>query len=120
PLEGVLVVAPGGARDADPAQEIDPLFARLSYREPTVSAQPFRDLIADRPDRIEAGHRVLENHARRGPAHPAHFPVGKLQQVAPLEPDLARCDQAGRGRNEAENAAAQNGLDAAGLAHDPE
>ncbi|MNT33597.1 hypothetical protein D3C72_1695330 [compost metagenome] len=47
------------------------------------------DLLADREDRVEAGHRLLEDHRNVLAANLAHLLFRKSQQVAPAKHDLA-------------------------------
>ena len=108
---------PGSGCRRDPEARC-PRSRAARCREPVVDAQPFGDLVADRPDRIEAGHRILEDHARSGAAHAPHLLVVQPQEVAPLEADLARADEAGRRWDQAQDAAAEDRLAAAGFADD--
>ena len=57
----------------------------VAPRRAAVDAQRLRDLIADREDRVERGHRLLEDEADLGAAHAAHLALGERQQVASLE-----------------------------------
>src|SRR5262249_54935535 len=51
-----------GIRDLHEPQHLDRLVERSLAREPLVPPQHFGDLLADRVDRIERGHRLLEHH----------------------------------------------------------
>src|SRR5260370_27710120 len=66
--------------------------------------QPERlaDLLADRVDRVEAGHRLLKDHADLVAADAPHRLLVECHKVArhtiaPMEQDLAAGDVAGRG-----------------------
>ena len=120
PLERVVVESALRAGYADPAKQLDSSLARLAFRHGVVDAQPLRHLVADRPDGIEARHRVLEDHADAGSTHPGHLRVVQLQQIPPLEHDLPGRDVSRRRRDETQDTAAQHRLPAAGLADDAE
>src|SRR5690606_41456270 len=45
----------------------------------------FGDLAADAQHRVEAGHRLLEDHGDVVAAHPLHLPLGQGQQVGAIE-----------------------------------
>ena len=53
-----------------------------------MDTQRFHDLVADRVDRVEGGHRFLEDEADAGAADTAHLGFGERPQVAPLEAHL--------------------------------
>ncbi len=48
------------------------------------------DLIADRVDRIERGHRLLKDHRDLFAAQPSHLVLGERKQIAPLERESPR------------------------------
>ena len=58
--------------------------------EPAMVDERLRDLEADGQHRIEARHRLLEDHGDPVAAHLAHLLLGKVEEVAALEQDLAR------------------------------
>ena len=70
--------------------------ARLALAHLQMDDQRLHDLLSDRQDRIERGHRLLEDHRDVAAAHLAHLLVGEIEQVAALEQDAARGDAAGR------------------------
>ena len=47
------------------------------------------DLVSDRPGRIEADRRVLEDHRHFGAAHASQFVFRQPDHAAPIEPDAA-------------------------------
>ena len=63
---------------------------------PAMDSQHLADLVADVHDRVERRRRLLEDHGDAVAAELAHLVVGQLQQVAPVELDLAALDPAGR------------------------
>ena len=89
-LEPALAVG-----DADEPQQLERPRARLALAHLQVDEQRLHDLLADRQDRIERGHRLLEDHRDVAAAHLAHVVVGEIEQVAALEQDAARGDAAG-------------------------
>ena len=89
-LEPALAVG-----DADQPQQLERALARLRLAHLEMDEQRLHDLLPDRQDRIERGHRLLEDHGDVAPAHRAHVVVGELEQVATLEQDAAGGD-AGR------------------------
>ncbi len=50
------------------------------------------DLIADAAQRIERGHRLLEDHRDAGAAHPPHFRGGGRRQIAAFKHHPAAID----------------------------
>ena len=70
----------------------------------------FGDLPADRQDRVQRGHRLLEDHADIRTADLADFLVRKLQQIPPGKQDFALCDAPGRIRNQAQDRQSPGGL----------
>ena len=50
------------------------------------------DLAADGEDRIERGHRLLEDHRDPRAANRAHLGLAQIQQILTLEDDLAADD----------------------------
>jgi hypothetical protein len=52
-----------------------------------VQAQAFRDLLADREERVERRHRLLEDHRDVRAANAAHLLLGLLQQIVAVEQD---------------------------------
>jgi hypothetical protein len=58
-----------------------------------MHAQRFDDLRADREDRVERGHRLLENEANLGAANGAHVAFAQFEEIAaPIETDWAAVD----------------------------
>ena len=74
-------------------------------------------LVADGEQRVERGHRVLQDHGDALAAHAAHLGVGFLEQVLALEQHPAAGDAGGR-RQEAQDGERQRALAGAGLADD--
>ena len=82
-----------------------------------MQPQRLADLAADREHRIEARHRLLEDHADLVAADGAHGALVELEQIDPLEANAAR-DLAGRLRDQAQDRHRGNRFAAAALADD--
>jgi hypothetical protein len=87
--------------NADERKELEDARSRLIAGHGRVQLDRLHHLVADGCHRIEAGHRLLEDHADPGAAHGAHLGDRQGQEIAALELDAAA------------------GLDAAGLGHQP-
>ena len=90
----------------------------LHGRRSCRAAQAFGDLVADAPDRVEAGHRVLEDHGDLYATDALHLAFGERQQVPAVEADLAAGDVPGGRGDQAQDGAAQHRFAAARFAHD--
>src|SRR5688500_15136777 len=107
-------------RNADQFEEIDRPCSGLILVHAEVKLNRFAQLAGDGEDRIEGGHRVLEDHRDLFAADLAHVVVGHLQDVATLEQDLAGRDLARRARNQAHDREPGHAFTAPGLADDAE
>ena len=87
--------------------------------EPLMHPQRLADLAADRQHRIEARHRLLEDHRDVVAADGAHLAFGELQQIPALEADRAR-DLARRLGDQPHQRHRGDRLAAAGFADDGE
>ena len=98
-------------------------MARLAQRAgrggAVVRAHRLGDLIADGEHRVQAGHRLLEDHRDAVAADVAHLRRRQVEQVPAVEHDLPGGDAAGR-RHQAHHGQRQHRLAAAGLADDAE
>src|SRR4051794_4790774 len=104
-------------RDADEVQHLDGAVLRRAPLDAFMQAQRLAQLAPDRQHRIEAGHRLLEDHADVVAADVAHRALGQRQEIAALKPDRAG-DLAGRLGDEAQDRVRGDGLAAAALADD--
>jgi hypothetical protein len=120
PLMRKVVDPPLRARDADAAQQLDRPRARLASRHAAVAAQSLRHLVADRPDRIEAGHRILKDHGDVLAANLPHRRLAERHQVAAGKAQLLGPDGRRRRRQQPQHGAAEHRLAAARLADDAE
>jgi hypothetical protein len=110
----------GGVGDADLRQQFDGPLAHGTTAEVGVVAQRLADLRADPVQRIEARHRVLEDHGDARAAHAAHLRFIERQQIGAVEIDAAGQRKARVGAVEADDRAGRDRLAAAGLADDAE
>ena len=92
-----------GLGDVNPLQHLDRAVPGLLARQALVQRHRLGDLPAHRVERIERGHRLLEDHRDLVAAHPLHVGLGQLEQVPALEADLAADDAPGRVRHQAQD-----------------
>ena len=97
-LVGILLDALLGLGDADQLQHLDGPRQRAPVRHLLVQDQRLADLPADGHDRVERGHRLLEDHGDVVAADLAHGRLVEADEVAPVELDGAADDAAGRRR----------------------
>jgi hypothetical protein len=73
-------------RRGDPheLEHLDRALPGVLPRRPFVDARDLRDLIPHREDRVQRGHRLLEDHGDAIAANLPHLGVGEREQVAPL------------------------------------
>ena len=101
---------------ADQAEQADRLLPRLAPVHAAVQAERLADLVADREDRIEGGHRLLEDHRDVVAPHRAHVAVVQRGQLAPPQADRSALDAAGRFGQQPHDRQGGDRLAAAGLA----
>ena len=87
-------------------------------RHVLVQDQRLADLPADGHDRIERGHRLLEDHGDLVAADAAHGGLVEGDEVDAVEPDGAADDAAGRIGDQAHQGERGDALAAAGFADD--
>ena len=68
--------------------------ARRRAGEAAMQQQNLADLLLDRVQRIERGHRLLEHDGDVVAAHAPHVAFGERQQIAALEGDRCPTDAA--------------------------
>ncbi len=83
----VQALARGG--HAHPLEDAQRLGLGRRPVEPAMMHQRLGDLEADGEHRVEARHRLLEDHRQLVAAHIAHLLLGELQEVAAVETDHA-------------------------------
>ena len=87
-LMRIVVVTALRIRDPHLAQEVDRPAARVLRADVEMRLDRLDDLVPDPIDRIQRGHRVLEDHRDLPPANPAELVLLEVQQVAALVVDL--------------------------------
>src|SRR5262245_35619509 len=80
----------GRIRNADLRQQVHGAVARGRTGEPLMQKQDLADLLLDRVQRIERGHRLLEDDADVVAAHVPDLPLAHGEQILALESDFAR------------------------------
>ena len=102
-------------RDPDAAHQLDGTLERGRARGALVARQHLGHLRADREGRIEARHRLLEDHRHAVAADARHRAVGERRQVGPGKVH-ARCAALPAAREQAHDGERGDRLAAAGLA----
>ena len=82
--------------DSDLGQQIDGALARRGLRQIHMGPDRLDDLVADPVKRIEAGQRILEDHADPFSPDAADFFRRQMVDPRPRQVDLAARDPAGR------------------------
>ena len=85
----ILVHPLARGRDAHPLQDAHGLCLRRATRRATVVDKSLRDLEPDREHRIEARHRLLEDHGDAVASDLAHLLFRQIEQALTLERDSA-------------------------------
>ena len=81
-----------------------------------MQADGLADLVADRVDRVERGHRLLEDHRDVVAAHVAHPRLGGVEQVFAGKPDFTIRNAPRRHRHQPHDGERRHALAAAGFA----
>ena len=74
---------PLGFGDLDQLQKPQRLRPCGGSAESAMAADWFDQLVADRVERVERGHRLLEDHGDAAAAHPVERRLGELEEVMP-------------------------------------
>src|SRR6185503_17372886 len=80
--------------DADHLQQLEGAGAGRSALHPAMDLEDLANLAPDVPDRVQRRLRLLEDHADPVAAQLAHLVGLELEQVGPVEKDLAGLDPA--------------------------
>ena len=88
-LIGYIEAQLRGAGNTDRVERGDRALPCFVARHREMRAHGFGDLVADREDRIERAHRLLEDHADAAAADLPHGGFAKRNEIAPLEQDFA-------------------------------
>ncbi len=116
-LVGVIVIALFRGRDADLPEEFRRLAPGPMPIHPAMEHDPLGHLIPHPENRVEGGHRFLEDHGDPVPPHGAHPLLGQPEKISPLEEDPPGDDPAGKG-DQPEDGKGGNALAASRLPHD--
>ena len=65
-------------RNAHQLQHPSGLVERLIAAQPLMQADGLGDLFPDRENRVQGGHRLLEDHRNVRPAHALHLRAAQL------------------------------------------
>ena len=104
--------------NADQVQQLHRAPQRRAARQLHVPAQGFADLVADGENRVQRGHRVLEDHADLATPQLLEFRLAHGEQVAPLEERAAGGDAPRRLGDQPQHGKDVHALARAALAHD--
>ena len=116
-LMRILLQAALGIADADLFQGIDDERFRLREIHAAVQAKAFSDLAPNAKGGIEAGHRLLENHADTVAANLLHPREAHRDQVFALKHHAACFDARGRRWQQPHDGLRCHTLAATGFAH---
>ena len=105
--------------NADRFEQLDGARPRGTAFDLVMDEKGLGNLIADREDRVQRRHRLLEDERDLGAAHRAHLGLGERQQIASPETDAASGDSARR-LDQPQNRHRRDRLAAARLADEPE
>jgi hypothetical protein len=94
-LVGVVVQALAGVGDGDLGEQVARGGARLAPVHALVEAQGLGDLLPDRQDRVQRGHRLLEDHGDPVAPERADAGVAQAREFDAFEAGPARLDPAG-------------------------
>src|SRR5262245_66502660 len=90
----------------------------LPFAQPLVQHQRLGDLPADAHDRIERGHRLLEDYGYVVAADGAQLRLLEPDELAPTEADAAGDNEPRRHGEQAEDRKGAFAIDADGFHHD--
>ena len=108
-----------GVRDLDVGQQLDRFRGSLLFVHALMDHERLGDLPADGEDRVQARHRLLEDHGDLVAADLVHFVHGQLGQILTVEEDLAGVNIA-VAVEQTENAHGRDALAGTGFADDAE
>ena len=91
----VIVEALVGLRDADQLHQFEGPPARHFLRDLLVRADGLRNLRSDPEERVQARHRLLEDHGHARTVQAASLPGGQRPEILPPEADAATRNPAG-------------------------
>jgi hypothetical protein len=106
-----------GLGNADQPQEFDGARPRLFLVHTEMDGKGLADLQADLEERIERGHRLLEDHGNVAAAHLPHRLIIEVEEAAAIEHD-ASTRMAGAARQQPHDGEGGHGFAGAGFADD--
>ena len=109
---------PLGIAQLHMAQQLDRLRPGGRLREAAMQPERLGDLRADAMQRVERGHRLLEDHRDAVAANLAHLGLVEPDEIAPLE--AQRAGDMGAFRQQAHQRERGHGLARTGFSHDAE
>jgi hypothetical protein len=119
-LVGVVLDALPGLGDPDQVEHLGGLSHGRVVALLLVEHDGLGDLVTDGVHRVQAGHRLLEDHRDLVAADAAHLALALLDQVLALEQHLTARDASRGNGDEAHDRQAGHGLPRAGLTDDGE
>src|SRR5882672_10077658 len=118
-LMRILAHAPLGRRDPDGAEQALDALAKRATPQLLVEERGLRHLAKDREERVQRGHRILEDHGDPAAADPSELALALARQVLALEDDASAHDPGGA-RQEPDDREAGGRLPAARFADEPQ
>ena len=107
-LVRVLLQAPLGVGYPDQPQKLNRAGLLGGFVHAHVDAQGFGQLVADRQNRVQRGHRFLKDHANVAPTDALHFRLRKFQQILTIEHHATVRNIGGLGRQQAHDRQSRN------------
>src|SRR5215211_2774716 len=107
-------------RDADLPEQPQHLVAGLAPVETLVAANGLADLLSSGEERIEKGHRILEDHRDSATAQVFHLPLGQSRQIQVVEENATGDELAGWHGHQLHDRARGNTLPRTGLTDEAE
>jgi hypothetical protein len=112
-----IITAARGGVDAHPLEQLGGALGGALAVDAEFDPDDFRELITHRQHRVQACHRILEDHPDTEATDSLEPRVARAHQLLAPEPDTARGDGA-RTRHEAQQGPKRDALAGPGLAHD--
>src|SRR5262245_20348743 len=119
-LVGIALSALLGFWNGNTAQHLDRFHHGPALGQTLVQSDRLADLMADRVQGIERGHRLLEYHRDLIAANLLHLLLTEIDEIAPLQADGPADDPTGGIGHEAQDGQRRYALAAAGFAYHTE
>ena len=114
----ILIDALLGLGNTNEVQKLGGALERLLLGVATVQTKTLAHLLADLIDRVQGGHRILEDHRDVVTANVLHLFLGHLENRTTAIANVAALDLSRRHRDEAHDGHGGHGLTGAGLTDD--